>query len=103
MPHRAPCSCRGENLVQMGQVEDESALGDGPAGDAGAGALRGDGHLLGAGFGEGGEDVGLGAGERDAVGASGAAGFVAQVVGMGGLERFDHGGQYSLLRGGSHG
>ena len=45
----------------------------------------------------------FGSRERDAFGAAGAAGFVAQVVGVGGLERFDHGGQYSLLRGGPHG
>jgi hypothetical protein len=94
----------GQNPVHVGEVEDEAALGDGAAGDAGARALDGDGHALGgAGLGERGEDLFLGAGEGDAVGAAGAPGFVAQVVGLDLLERFDHAGQYNLLRGEPHG
>jgi len=89
--------------VHVGQIEDESTFGHGPAGHAGAGALGRDGSMRGAGFGEGRADVGFGAGESDAVGAADAAGFVAQVVRVGRLERFTHGGQYSLLRVWSHG
>ena len=93
----------GEDPAHVGEIEDEAAFGDGPAGHAGAGALGRDGQLLFAGFGEGGEHLGLGAGERDAVGAADAPGLVAQVVGVGGLERFTHAGQYSLPRLPAHG
>ena len=94
---------RDLDSVHVRQIEDESAFGYGPAGHAGAGALDGDGEVAGAGFGEGVEDVGFGAGEGDAVGAAGAAGFVAEEIGVGGLERFTHGGQYSLRRPRAHG
>ena len=88
----------GENPVHAGKIEDQAALGDGAPGDAGAGALHGERLAGGAGGGQRGDDLGLGAGEGDARGGAGAARLVAQAVGGDGLKRFDHGGQYSLLR-----
>jgi len=64
-------------LAHVREVQNESTFGDGSTGDTGASALCGDGHSLRTGLGEGRENLGLGAGECDAIRSTHAAGFIA--------------------------
>ena len=94
---------RGMNPIHVREIQHDSAFRYRAAGHTGSGALRGEGHPQGTCLGKAGKDIGFGAGKSNAIRSSLAAGFVAQIIGMGGLKCFTHGWQYNLPRDGLHG
>ena len=89
--------------LHLRQIQDQPAVRNGPAGDAGARALHRHRHPGRAGFGQNSPNIFLRAGEGQEVRGPGAPGLVTQVFRPVGLERFDHGGQYNLPRPCAHG
>ncbi len=77
-------------LIHLAEVEDEAAVGDRAARQAGARALKGDGQAGAARFGENGAHVGFRAGKGDLRGAAGVPGFVAQIIHLFRLEGGHH-------------